>query len=145
MKCQSPHGGYVLGHHPPCTQGRLSIDARTELLHGPTAPSQARRFIRQALAQWGYEPMSETVTLLANELVTNSVLHAGSDITLSLCVANGVVRVEVADGSSRTPSDPHYGGDAQTGRGLTLVEKVSQTWGVQHQPGGKTVWFEVAL
>ena len=89
--------------------------------------------------------MAETVTLLTNELVTNAVLHADSDITVMVCMDKGVVRVEVADGSTRTPSDPHYGGEAQTGRGLTLVEKVSDAWGVTKRSGGKTVWFEVAL
>lgn len=131
--------------HPPCTPGLPSIDARIELPHGPSAPSHARRFVRQALAQWGYQSLSEPVTLLTNELVTNAVLHAGSGVSVMVCVRNGVVRVEVADTSPRMPRDPHYAGDSQTGRGLALVEKVSRTWGATEQRGGKIVWFEVAL
>ena len=84
------------------------------------------------------------VTLLTSELVTNAVLHANSDIELMVCASNGVVRVEVSDTSPQVPTLPRLNPAAQTGRGLTLVEKGSSTWGVSKQAVGKTVWFEVA-
>ena len=120
------------------------IEARTDLSSSPTAPLAARRFIRSALAQWGYDSLLESVTLLTNELVTNAVLHAGSDISLSVCARDGLLRVEVSDGSPGPLARRFYKGDAQTGRGLALVEKVATTWGVQEYRGGKTVWFEVS-
>lgn len=83
------------------------------------------------------------VTLLTSELVTNAVLHANSDIQLMLCARNGTVRVEVSDSSPQVPTLPRFNPAAQTGRGLTLVEKGATTWGVSKQSVGKTVWFEV--
>ena len=84
------------------------------------------------------------VTLLTSELVTNAVLHAQSDIHLVVCANNGTVRVEVSDASPAIPTLPRPNPGAQTGRGLTLVEKGSHTWGVSKQAVGKTVWFEVS-
>ena len=89
--------------------------------------------------------MSETVTLLTNELVTNAVLHAGTDIILDVSLHDATVRVEVVDASAREPSPAHYDATAQTGRGLTLVEKVATDWGVTPRDDGKAVWFEVTV
>jgi anti-sigma regulatory factor (Ser/Thr protein kinase) len=125
--------------------GVAAIDARTDLVAGPTAPSHARRFVREVLAQWGLAGVSETVILLANELVTNAVLHAGTDITLDVSLSDATVRVEVVDASPRELSPARYGATAQTGRGLTLVQKVASDWGVTPRGSGKAVWFEVTV
>ena len=85
------------------------------------------------------------VTLLTSELVTNAVLHAGTDLVVELCLRNGIVRVEVQDHSAKLPKTLHYGANEQTGRGLALVERAALAWGVQPQSTGKTVWFEVAV
>ncbi len=140
--CQSRVRGYVARQHDIRNRGLL-IDARTEFAAGPTTPALARGFVRQALSRWGYPAACETAALLTSELVTNAVLHAGTGVTVTVCARDGIVRVEVADGSARVPTTPPYGGEAQTGRGLALVQRVATTWGVERQPGGKTVWFEV--
>lgn len=141
---KSARGVRCTQHHNLHT-GIAAIDLRTELPASPTAPSVARRFVREALAQWGYASLSETVTLLTSELVTNAVLHAGAAVALSVCADGGRLRVEVEDCSPRLPSTLHYEGVAQTGRGLALVERSAAEWGVRPTSGGKTVWFEVAL
>lgn len=85
----------------------------------------------------------EVVTLLTNELVTNSVLHAGTDIEVAIEVGPQVVRVEIGDESPVLPVTLDVTTDAVAGRGLALVEELSARWGAEHAPPGKRVWFEV--
>lgn len=87
--------------------------------------------------------MADVVSLLTSELVTNAILHAGSKVDVAVCVDGDVVRVEVADASPRIPSPSQHPSDAQTGRGLAVVESQASDWGTRPTPGGKIVWFEV--
>lgn len=120
------------------------IEARTHLTLSPAAPAEARRFIRDALRRTHFEPVTDIVTLLASELVTNAVLHAASHVDLAVCADGDVVRVEVADTSSRMPEPARYEPDAQTGRGLGVVAAEAHDWGTRVTAGGKIVWFEVS-
>jgi hypothetical protein len=53
------------------------------------------------------------------------------------------LRVEGGDDSVVTPTPRHYRTEAETGRGLALVEALAVAWGVDRQSRGKVVWFEV--
>lgn len=135
-------GYLVLGTRHPQTSDR-PIEARTHLTPGPAAPAQARRFVRDVLRQWNQTPVADVVTLLTSELVTNAILHAGSEVDISLCATDGIIRVEVADASPRIPEPAGYRVDAQTGRGLAVVAAQAHDWGTQRTRNGKIVWFEV--
>lgn len=78
------------------------------------------------------------------EVVTNALLHAGTKIDISLSVGADGLRVEVGDGSPHLPSRRSYASTAGTGRGLMLLERMVDDWGVVPNPTGKTVWFHVA-
>lgn len=106
--------------------------------------SIARRFAEEALRAWRQDELVEVTTLLVSELVTNAVLHAGSDVDLRLASTATGVRVEVADHSAVLPTRRGYGPDATTGRGLSLVQMLATSWGVQARQPGKVVWFQVA-
>ncbi len=106
---------------------------------------QARRFVREVLGEWRLEGIEEVATLLVSEVVTNAVLHAGTDLTVGLRRSGGNVRVEVADRSTQAASRRHYDSAATTGRGLALVDALSDEWGVEARPDGKTVWFDVGM
>jgi anti-sigma regulatory factor (Ser/Thr protein kinase) len=125
--------------------GTYPIEVSTEFDAGPTAPASARRFVRRTLSGWDHNAVSELVTLLTSELVTNAVLHAGSDVELRMCAHDGILRVEVGDTSPRIPVTPLYEGVPVTGRGLAMVADVSEKWGVERRGAGKVVWFEVRL
>ena len=94
--------------------------------------------------------MHEALSLLVNELVTNSLLHACSrGEAIDLCVQSTsdgeFVRCEVRDpGTGFTPPDGDPGVEATSGRGLYLVSEVSDRWGVKDQPR-TCVWFEISL
>lgn len=94
--------------------------------------------------QAGRDLGDDMVVLLANELVTNAILHAGSDIDVVVDITGARVRVEVRDRARRAPVRRRAEPTSSAGRGLALVEALASDWGVEPIPGdGKAVWFEV--
>src|SRR3954453_20623262 len=111
---------------------------------------QARAWTERWLGSWNIEDDGAT-TLLVSELVTNVVAHARRTSVLTLAVAVGMIEVAVTeDGASRhaIPEQRHVVVPAvpqllrESGRGLMIVEALSQDWGVVSANGsGKQVWF----
>ena len=81
--------------------------------------------------------------LLLSELVTNAVLHAGTEIEVEVQLDGDILRVEVRDGDPRLPTVRHYSLLSGTGRGLALVAETARSWDVEPLPTGKRVWFEL--
>jgi anti-sigma regulatory factor (Ser/Thr protein kinase) len=77
-------------------------------------------------------------------LVTNSVLHADSEVELAVNMEGDRLRVEVRDENPQAPIRKDYSLSAATGRGLVLVEELSADWGSERANDGKVVWFELA-
>ena len=86
----------------------------------------------------------DTAELLVSELVTNAVVHAGTpvDIVVSV-VADATLQVEVSDGSGGLPTNRPGTQLSSRGRGLPLLDALSDCWGVRSTNGGKTVWFQL--
>lgn len=105
--------------------------------------SSARRYAVAALQLEG--AVAESVQLAVSELATNAVLHARSPFTVRVSRDDTTARVEVFDQSSAPAARQDFGSDAVTGRGLTIVERVTSDWGFTREEGGKWVWFEVRL
>jgi anti-sigma regulatory factor (Ser/Thr protein kinase) len=120
----------------------MTGDHMTEFPKDVQSVAAARAFVAQALGHCPPETI-EVARLLTSELATNAVLHAHSGFDVAASESEGVVHVEVTDGSSSWPeanaADP---GDAH-GRGLNLVREFSAEWGVVKNPPGKTVWFDL--
>ncbi|MEU9209528.1 SpoIIE family protein phosphatase [Streptomyces sp. NPDC048415] len=140
--------------------------ARTSLPGTPLAPGAARRFVRGALAEWTalatlpaaeilHDRLTHDALVVVSELVTNAVVHAGTDVEL-LCRlespadgAPGPLVVEVSDhhpargvrdeGAERPYGTPEYG------RGLRLVSALSEAWGITYRPGVKTIWARLPV
>lgn len=120
-------------------QKRASID----LTSRPQSARAARSFIRELVRAWGHPDVAEAAALLTNELVTNSILHAGTDIVVEALRDPNLVRVEVSDFDRGAVARHHGALHDESGRGLELVDALATSWGVESKPGGKTVWFEV--
>jgi PAS domain S-box-containing protein len=105
--------------------------------------SKARSFAGDVLRESGLDGLVDDCQLLVSELVTNVVLHAGTDIELRCVTTPSGVRFEVRDGSSVLPGIRHYDVTSATGRGIGLVEAISTRWGASLEPHGKVVWFEI--
>lgn len=89
---------------------------------------------------------NQVIELLAGEVVANAVLHGPEhgEIRVAVRIDGSTVRVEVSDGSPRRPEVQHPEPTAISGRGMALVEALSESWGVlELGPRGKTVWFAV--
>lgn len=91
------------------------------------------------------DDVRQTAALLASELVTNAVLHAATPVTVRLVHRPGTLRVEVSDDSPAMPANKEYGAEAATGRGLTVIEALSDAWGTSLEDPGKKVWFELGV
>lgn len=116
-------------------KARLGTDLRT--------PGLARRFVNRALERWGTTIEIELVKLLVSELVTNSIVHAHSNVEVSVAVASDLVRVAVFDSSLEPPVRRAEGSAATSGRGLLMLDALSSAWGIDFTSGGKSVWFEI--
>jgi len=117
------------------------------------------RLARRLAAQWLDErglPHGDTahdeLVLITAELAANAVRHgrvAGRDFRLRLAAGEGTVRVEVTDvRGERTPVPARDAyGEAESGRGLLLVERLAARWGwaPRGDGPGKTVWAEYRL
>lgn len=126
---------------------RLVTDVR--LRAEPIAAAQARAVVRSALARTVTPLVVEDVVVVASELVSNSVMHAGlrpeQQIGLRLW-SDGRIRVEVEDAgrgfdraAAGTSDGSPYGG-----RGLGIVAALSDRWGFRSE-GGVLAWAEIAV
>jgi anti-sigma regulatory factor (Ser/Thr protein kinase) len=122
---------------------RESIDARIELPAEPSSVALARQFVRDALSEPGWDDLTEVVTLLTSELVTNAIRHANSPCTVLLTGTCGTVRVEVLDDSPSPVVPRQVALEAESGRGIELVDVLAGSWGTHPKPPGKAVWFDV--
>jgi anti-anti-sigma factor len=123
-----------------------------ELAREPTTPGQARAELREAVAGRLGNSDTATLTLLTSELVTNAVIHPGSDargpIGLRITTYADRVRVEVSDtgagfDAANLPPRPRESG----GHGLVVVDGLSSRWGTRRLGGDGAerfcVWFEL--
>jgi anti-sigma regulatory factor (Ser/Thr protein kinase) len=112
----------------------------TTLPGGPLAPGLARAALADRFADGVQPNCAETLKLLSSEVVTNCVQHARADagvpIELRAWRLTGCVHVEVSTDSPPFRPVPR--------RGLSLVDKLSRSWGVVDN-GRNTVWFKVAV
>lgn len=108
-----------------------------------SSSGDARRFVSATLDEWDFDDLDEVACLLVSELVSNALLHAGTDLDVNLHRSGSRVRVEVHDRSHRLPERKFYSTTSVTGRGLVFVSELAQDWGFEPTAEGKAVWFEL--
>jgi serine phosphatase RsbU (regulator of sigma subunit)/anti-sigma regulatory factor (Ser/Thr protein kinase) len=171
---------------------------RTSLPGNPLAPAAARGFVRTALAHWAAlgvlgpcavcggadapagrrcppdrhsaDLLADDAALIVDELVTNAVVHAGTDVEIRCRVQDGdpaarpdgfdaedatcpSLVVEVTDrhparvvlGEQVLTHGQRTRGAAESGHGLRIVSSLARTWGITYRTGLKTVWAHLAL
>lgn len=113
------------------------------------AAGTARRFLRGVLQQWGVGgDDADNAELCLSELVTNAVIHAGTTSLTSVTLVDGLLTVSVRDhggvGDSASMLEDE---DPLTvfGRGLLLVDALSDRWGSEQDAVGTTSWFELSV
>src|SRR4051794_25500734 len=110
----------------------------------PSSVAGARRQVTNLLEEAGRTDLAEPAVLLVSELVTNALLHAGTDIDLAAELDADGLLVEVGDGSPHLPSRRRYAATAGTGRGLMMLESMVDDWGVTLHRNGKTGWVRLS-
>lgn len=144
-------GSDAMPEEPAIPEGSLTTSV---LLEGePRATGAARRFLRGHLRTWGVDDdASDDAQLCLSELVTNAVVHAGTASELRVVLDGGLLTVTVRDlGGLGKPAtgEPSPSEDLDPlrvyGRGLQLVDALSDRWGSERDVTGTTVWFALEL
>ncbi|MGI5438664.1 ATP-binding protein [Streptomyces shenzhenensis] len=117
--------------------------------------AEARRFARSVMALWGLSGDAPTAALLISELVTNAIRHTPSSEVLVVASQLSAERVRLAvfdTASDRLPQQRPEEDDAESGRGLQLVDAFADRWGydlLSFHPTrgswGKTCWAELVV
>ncbi|GAA1266814.1 hypothetical protein Psi02_08500 [Planotetraspora silvatica] len=109
----------------------------------PSAVPEGRHRIRMTLTEWRLDDQVDLAELLADELITNALLHAWGKPLLTLSLIDGTLRCEVNDLSPELPRMRLPDAGEEHGRGLQLLDQLSARWGSVLTYTGKVVWFEI--
>ena len=119
---------------------------------GPQSARSARRLTRSTLRDWGLWSLAEDAESIVGEFVANAVTHATAEappdrkggaenLGLRLLRRTGEVICAVLDPSDVAPVLRAPGGAEEAGRGLQMVDALSDVWGWSPVAGrGKAVW-----
>ncbi|MGW7254931.1 ATP-binding protein [Streptomyces sp. NPDC054834] len=113
----------------------------------PEGVAALRRALRAHLGALGLTELTEPAQLCVSELVTNVITHVGASTPATLTVTmNGTdLRIEIHDPDTRAmPVLLDATDDAESGRGMTLVDAVATRWGILLHPDRKVTWCELA-
>lgn len=134
-------------HASPVQASSSALMARFSLAASPSAPYQARSHVRHTMASWGIGgDVIETAALIASELVANAANAAGAagvgNILLTLCYARQALRIEVSDASTSPPVLSQVPPEAESGRGMLIIDALTSEWSYSFLPAGlgKTVY-----
>jgi len=106
----------------------------------PSASRASREFITDALLDWRLGGVFPSASLVVSELVTNSTMHAGTEIDVSVAWDRRALRLTVRDHSPGLPRQRQAGLEVH-GRGLAIVAGLSRAFGIlPAADGGKVVW-----
>ncbi|SBT37935.1 ATP-binding SpoIIE family protein phosphatase [Micromonospora auratinigra] len=124
-----------------------SRSASMEVPAEPTAPSRVRHWMTAQLTEWRVpEGVVGAAVLCTSELTTNALLHAGTAARVEIDLSAERLLVSVADSGTRGQvTRARTDTLSSRGRGLGLIEELSDAWGTDPTVRGSTVWFEILL
>jgi anti-sigma regulatory factor (Ser/Thr protein kinase)/anti-anti-sigma regulatory factor len=126
----------------------LRVPPRAHRRIEPTdaAPGIAREAIRELAAEQSGDADSAAAELVASELVTNAVMHAGTAIELTVRLMDECAHIAVRDENPNPARITGYVSDSdEHGRGLLLVDALAASWGAVFPGIGKIVWAAVPV
>ena len=139
-----------------CHTERLTVRPDT------TCAGQARRWAAGHLQYWRLpENTVDAAVLMLSEAVTNAIVHARTDSTVSLVLTGRHLDVTVTDlnpgqptGADRLAPARPVGGPGvpsptvqltESGRGLQIIDALAEQWGVRDVGEGTQVWFRLRV
>jgi hypothetical protein len=106
---------------------------------------EVRLFVLEALAKGGMDAdLVFECQLVADELATNAVLHAGSIFSVAVELTDTSVRIAVRDDSNAPLVQQDSPPEAQEGRGLAIVSGTAGGWGTVPLGRGKETWADLS-
>lgn len=123
----------------------------TTLANAPQAVREARRLVRIAFAAWDVEEHADIAQVVISELVTNAVRHSQGRYIRVIVEhpAPDRLLVAVVDTSRDLPCMGDLHAEGLSGRGLLLVDALSQHWGSTRLGPegrrGKRVWAQLEV
>ncbi|GAA1029595.1 hypothetical protein GCM10009557_18650 [Virgisporangium ochraceum] len=107
---------------------------------GPQAVATARSIVRDACERWLHREIADTAELVMSELASNAVRHARGGVEVSVALRQRYLHLSVRDRSFEPARIGHNGG-----RGLLLVDALTNGWGCTDVADGKVVWATLRL
>jgi anti-sigma regulatory factor (Ser/Thr protein kinase) len=107
------------------------------------AARHARQFVGMVTKAWGLADLVERAELLTSEVVTNAIVHTDSPvhIVVETTASSVVVEVKALSSPPQVVADDEEVAEAVHGRGMVLLETLSDRWGWWKLDGGTVVWF----
>ncbi|MFD8752844.1 SpoIIE family protein phosphatase [Kitasatospora sp. NPDC059577] len=118
--------------------------AEWEVASAPEAVARVRAEATRQLAAWGLDEAAFVTELVLSELVTNAIRYGSEPIRVRLLYDRTLI-CEVSDSSSTAPHLRYAVAEDEGGRGLFLVARLTERWGVRYTPAGKIIWSEQFL
>jgi anti-sigma regulatory factor (Ser/Thr protein kinase) len=119
----------------------ISVTLRSQRFDdNPRSAQLARAYVRSVMVGCPVDAVDKVV-LMTSELVTNAVTHAGSSVVVAIQFLAESMRVEVHDESEKLPELVPISEREHHGRGIAIVDELSDEWGVLEATRGKIVWF----
>lgn len=112
----------------------------------PESVGRARALVSSVLAAWDLEKhLADCAEIVISELLTNAVDHTETLRSTIVIERRGsiAVRIGISDQSHAAPFVKSATGDAESGRGLRLVDALSRIWGYDTHRWGKVTWAEI--
>ena len=98
------------------------------------------------MSEAGIGARVEDARLVVTELATNAVVHAQSGFEVVVGLRGRHLEISVDDASSELPAPAlEVGPDRTGGRGLPIISRLAEQWGVEPTPAGKRIWVRLAL
>jgi anti-sigma regulatory factor (Ser/Thr protein kinase) len=135
----------TFGHSP----AQMQAGDRTGVFELPARDAcvrEARHRVHAQLGAWELgQDTRDAAALVVSELVTNALIHTSSEVIVCMLrEEHGWLRIEVTDqgGAEAGPAPQTAGADQEHGRGLLLVTRLADAWGVvtAGNGGGRSVW-----
>jgi hypothetical protein len=131
----------------PDVAGALQTEDRLRLAPSATSPRVARRFVAARLSDTpGISPdVVAAAALVASELVTNAVQHTHSPVCVCIEHHDTFVRVMVSERCRVDTAGVGVTCFPERGKAPSLVDRLSDRWGVDLRDGVRCVWSEFSL
>lgn len=124
----------------------VGVSSVVQFPYAPASVAAARGRLAADLREAGiFTPAIGDAALVVSELLSNAILHArplpGAQVQVAWALSPGTVEVAVSDGGGATrPHTTYPSLSSVGGRGLAIVERLSERWGVRSDDSGTTVW-----